>query len=254
MAKGVKGAASGAAGMLPYVGDVKDAQEVITGKDLIAGKKLSKGERIVTGAAAIIPIVSGPMLRTAGKGVKIAEKKAPKAIKSAEKAGSKAVKKAAPKAVTKADDVIKAARKAVIKKGETVKDAAVKGGKKIETVVKKNVGEPKSKVGNVHNIGKTNNPVINHMEKKVPNDEVFAPSKRGNAPISKKDGREIEIHHNAQDPQGPFREMHPSEHRYGENYKKNHEHYTRKSKIDRTQFRKWRKEYWENEWDGERWK
>ncbi|SET64350.1 pre-toxin TG domain-containing protein, partial [[Clostridium] polysaccharolyticum] len=77
VAKGVKGVASGVAGMLPYAGDVKDAQEVITGKDLIAGKKLTKGERIVTGAAAILPAVSGPMLRTAGKGAKIAAKEAP---------------------------------------------------------------------------------------------------------------------------------------------------------------------------------
>ena len=90
------------------------------------------------------------MLRTAGKGAKIAAKEAPKAIKGVEKAGSKAVKKAAPKAVTKADDVIKAARKAVIKKGETVKGVAVKSGKKIETAVKKKVSEPKSKVGNVY--------------------------------------------------------------------------------------------------------
>ncbi|SET31208.1 pre-toxin TG domain-containing protein [[Clostridium] polysaccharolyticum] len=111
-----KGAASGATSLLPYIGDVKDAQEVITGRDLIAGKKLSKGERIVTGAVAILPAVSGPMLRTVGKGAKIAAKEAPKAIKSAEKAGSKAVKKAAPKVITKADDIIKAAQKAVIKR------------------------------------------------------------------------------------------------------------------------------------------
>ena len=43
---------------------------------------------------------------------------------------------------------------------------------------------------------------------------------RGNAPVSNKDGKPIEIHHNDQKPLGPFDEMHPSDHRYGENYKK----------------------------------
>ena len=91
------------------------------------------------------------------------------------------------------------------------------------------------------------------MQNRVPNNEVSLPNKRGNAPISNKDGREIEIHHDKQQPLGPFEEMHPSDHRYGENYKKNHPNYKKKSKVDRTQFNKWKKEYWENEWDNGRW-
>lgn len=92
-----------------------------------------------------------------------------------------------------------------------------------------------------------------NMQNRVPNNEVTPPSKRGNAPISKKDGKPIEIHHNEQEPLGPFDEMHPSDHRYGENYKKNHPNYNSKSRIDRTQFREWKKEYWEQEWDNGRW-
>ncbi|SHN02816.1 intein C-terminal splicing region [Anaerosporobacter mobilis DSM 15930] len=98
------------------------------------------------------------------------------------------------------------------------------------------------------------NPVIDNMESRVPDSEVEIPNKRGNAPTSKKDGKPIEIHHDEQNPNGPFKEMHPSDHRYGENYKKNHFNYNQKSKVDRTQFRKWKNEYWNSEWDNGRWK
>mgnify|MGYP003294997144 CR=1 FL=1 len=99
----------------------------------------------------------------------------------------------------------------------------------------------------------TGNPVIDKMQNKVLNNEVTPPNKRGNAPISNKDGKPIEIHHNGQEPLGPFDEMHPSNHRYGENYKKNHFDYNGKSKIDRIKFREWKQEYWEQEWDNGRW-
>jgi len=54
-------------------------------------------------------------------------------------------------------------------------------------------------------------------------------------------------------PRRPFDEMHPSDHRYGPNYKENHTNYNEPLKIDRKEFRKWKREYWENEWDGGRW-
>ena len=97
------------------------------------------------------------------------------------------------------------------------------------------------------------NPVIDNMESRVPNSEVRAPSTRGNAPISIKDNRPIEIHHDGQNPMGPFEEMHPSDHRYGSNYVTNHPNYDQPSLIDRAQFRSWVREYWENEWDNGRW-
>ena len=59
--------ASLAAGFIPVVGDVKDAQEVLTGKDLITKEKLSAGERLLTAAGALIPVVSGKVIRAAGK-------------------------------------------------------------------------------------------------------------------------------------------------------------------------------------------
>ena len=57
------------------------------------------------------------------------------------------------------------------------------------------------------------NPVIDNMESRVPDSEVEIPNKRGNAPTSKKDGKPIEIHHDEQNPNGPFKEMHSSDHR-----------------------------------------
>jgi hypothetical protein len=95
----------------------------------------------------------------------------------------------------------------------------------------------------------TDNPISKNMKTRVPDDEITPPIKRGNAPISKKDKRPIEIHHEGQDPNGPFHEMHASDHRYGDNYKKNHPNYNGQSRIDRKQFRKDVRKYWESEWD-----
>jgi hypothetical protein len=58
--------------------------------------------------------------------------------------------------------------------------------------------------------------------KHLPKDEVIPLSQKGNAPISIKDGKPVEIHHVGQCPNGPFEVMHPSDHRYGENFSKNH--------------------------------
>ncbi|WP_427392370.1 HNH/ENDO VII family nuclease [Geobacillus icigianus] len=95
----------------------------------------------------------------------------------------------------------------------------------------------------------TGNSISDNMKTRIPNNEIFAPNKRGNAPISKKDNRPIEIHHEGQNPNGPFHEMHASDHRFGENYKMNHPCYNEKSGIDRKQFRKDVRKYWESEWD-----
>ena len=38
-------------------------------------------------------------------------------------------------------------------------------------------------------------------------------TKPGNAPTFKKDGKPVEIHHEGQNPKGPFKEMHPNQHR-----------------------------------------
>ncbi len=96
--------------------------------------------------------------------------------------------------------------------------------------------------------------VSKNMKERIPNDEIEPPKERGNAPISKKDGKPIEIHHDEQSPNGPFYEKTRTDHRLGRNYKKNHPHYKDKSRINRSNFAQQKKKYWENEWDSGRWK
>ena len=115
---GAKEGASFGMSLIPYVGDAKDIQEAVTGKDLITGKKLTGGDRALTITAAVLPVVSGPMLKGAAKGGKIAVKEAPGAIK---KAGT-LIKKNAPevKKAVKNSDVAKDTAK-VLKEKEAKK-------------------------------------------------------------------------------------------------------------------------------------
>ena len=100
--KGAKAGASFATSCIPYVGDAKDVQEAVTGKDLITGEKLTGSDRVLTIASAGLPFVTGPMLKSAKNGGKIAVEKAPDVVKGVEKL----IKKNAPKVkkvVKKAD-------------------------------------------------------------------------------------------------------------------------------------------------------
>ena len=60
--------------LISFLGDGKDLQESISGLDLITGKKLSALERVLAGACVIVPVISGSMVRIAGKNADIAEK------------------------------------------------------------------------------------------------------------------------------------------------------------------------------------
>lgn len=62
--------------------------------------------------------------------------------------------------------------------------------------------------------------VSKNIKERISNDELNPPTKRGNAPTSKKDGKPIEIHHDNQNPNGPFYEKTQTDHRLGGNYKK----------------------------------
>ena len=70
----VKEVSSFGISLIPGLGDAKDLQEVIDGMDLITGKKLSALERVLAGACVIVSVVSGSMVRMAGKNANIAEK------------------------------------------------------------------------------------------------------------------------------------------------------------------------------------
>ncbi len=88
---------------------------------------------------------------------------------------------------------------------------------------------------------------------RVPDSQIQeAPTKRGNAPIGN-DGKPIELHHRDQNPNGPIDEMTRTNHRGGDNYKKNHSNTGQnKSSINRSDFKKQREEHWKKEWDNGR--
>ena len=112
-------------------------------------------------------------------------------------------------------------------------------------------------VGNVcvlvHNAEYNKDLISENMQERVSNDQVDPPEKRGCAPTSKEDGKPIEIHHNEQNPNGPFKEMTQTDHRGAGNYKANHPNLGQPSKIDRAAWRRQVREYWNQEWDRGRW-
>ncbi len=84
---------------------------------------------------------------------------------------------------------------------------------------------------------------------KVDRDKLVPPSKSGNAPTFKKDGTPVEIHHEGQNAKGPFVEMHRSDHRMGESYRKNHpKGQTPLTKEERRAFNSAKREYWKKEY------
>ena len=64
----VGGGSSVLVSMLPGVGEVKDAQESLTGVDYVSGDKLATWERVVTAGAFFVPFVGGKAVRGALKG------------------------------------------------------------------------------------------------------------------------------------------------------------------------------------------
>ncbi|QOW10078.1 hypothetical protein Q73A0000_06790 [Kaistella flava (ex Peng et al. 2021)] len=86
-------------------------------------------------------------------------------------------------------------------------------------------------------------------ENKVPRDSLNPPSKPGNAPTFKKDGKSVEIHHEGQNADGPFSEMHPNDHRGKGNYSKNHPKGQKPlTKGERIKFNNARQKYWKKEY------
>ena len=67
---------------------------------------------------------------------------------------------------------------------------------------------------------------------------------QGKSPIGK-DGKPVELHHEGQKPTGNVKEMTRTEHRLGNNYKKNHPNANSEpSKINRKKFKRERETYW----------
>lgn len=85
-------------------------------------------------------------------------------------------------------------------------------------------------------------------ESKIDRSILDPPTKPGNAPTFKKDNTPVEIHHEGQNPSGPFKEMHRKDHRGAGNDKVNHPNKNSPSSIDRKEFNKAKREYWRNEY------
>ncbi|WP_316931942.1 HNH/ENDO VII family nuclease, partial [Chryseobacterium vrystaatense] len=86
-------------------------------------------------------------------------------------------------------------------------------------------------------------------ENKIPRDSLDPPTKPGNAPTFKKDGKPVEIHHEGQKAEGPFKEMHPVDHRGKGNYSKNHPKGQKPlTKKERVEFNNARQKYWKKEY------
>jgi hypothetical protein len=95
-------------------------------------------------------------------------------------------------------------------------------------------------------------PINIPQENKIPRDQLNPPTTPGNAPTFKKDGKPVEIHHEGQNPNGPFREMHPNDHRGKGNDKVNHPFKGQPSKIDRGEFKLQKEDYWKKEFPGDK--
>ena len=134
---GAKEGASFVTSSLPIVGDAKDVQEAITGKDLVTGKKLSKTDRVITAAASVIPVVSGKSVNTVRKATKSPT------VKSAVKSGTKKLKQSTEEIMKKAKDGIKKIGKEVT---NVVKDVDKKVPSKVKDDVKIESGNNGEKV------------------------------------------------------------------------------------------------------------
>lgn len=88
---------------------------------------------------------------------------------------------------------------------------------------------------------------------KLPDDRIIAPpGSRGQAPVGD-DEYPVELHHNGQKSDSELVEMTRTDHRLGDNFRKNH-HNTGKepSNISRKEFARDRRDYWSREWDNGR--
>jgi hypothetical protein len=83
---------------------------------------------------------------------------------------------------------------------------------------------------------------------KVNRELLDPPTKSGNAPTFQKDGTSVEIHHEGQKREGPFKEMHWEEHRGKGNDAINHPDKSKPSQVNRKEFDKAKREYWKNQY------
>ena len=91
-------------------------------------------------------------------------------------------------------------------------------------------------------------PITIRPEDKIDRSLLDLPDKPGKPFKFKKDGSSVEIHHERQSPDGPYKEMHMKEHRGSGNYILHHPNFKNKSNIDRSEFNRQKRDYWEREY------
>jgi hypothetical protein len=97
-------------------------------------------------------------------------------------------------------------------------------------------------------------PVLVHnarcqVRRRIANDELQGPPPSPGRPPIGSDGHPVELHHRGQRP-NTADEMTRTDHRLGDNYRQNHSNTGQEaSAIDRSEFNRQRREYWEAEWN-----
>jgi RHS repeat-associated protein len=106
-----------------------------------------------------------------------------------------------------------------------------------------NVGNAPPPAGKI-----TDAPIYVPPADKISRDLLNPPAQPGQAPTFKEDGTPVELHHVGQSATGPYQELHWKDHRGKGNDKINHPDKGEPSNIDRREFQRQRREYWNNEY------
>lgn len=128
--------------------------------------------------------------------------------------------------------------------------AGAKAAKSVDATTVDKVVQTVNDVGNALKAKKPGEKALNILpENQIDRGLLDKPTKRGNAFVFKNDGSPVEIHHVDQSTDGPYVEMHMNDHRGKGNYKENHPKSSENSRIDRQEFAKQRRPYWQKEYD-----
>ena len=130
--------------------------------------------------------------------------------------------------------------------------AVIKGARAVDKAVDavSSANKVDKAIDTAKSVEKTSSKLVIEIapENKIDRSLLNPPVKEGNAPTFKNNGMPVEIHHEGQNPQGPFKEMSRQEHRGKGNFKKNHSNLNKPSNIDRNEFKKAKQEYWKKEY------
>ena len=131
-------------------------------------------------------------------------------------------------------------RTSLFEKGSAACDLATGFGDEVKGFAKATSGAPDTLIGSALDV---------LPENQINRELLEKPTKRGNAFVFKKDRTSVELHHVGQSADDPYIEMHISDHRGKGNYKKNHPNSNAATQVDRNEFNKQKRHYWQKEYD-----